>query len=91
MAAAGIVLVCIGLVVLIVWLSVARSPWSGYLTGGLMVASGTGLTLLRRGTEEDFRRSYGEANASRMQRATRGGWLFIVLGAATIAITYLFD
>jgi len=90
LAAAAIVLMMVGIVVLIIWLAVERSPWAGYVTGGLMVASGIGLTFRRRGSDEDLRRVGGEAYATRMRQAARGGWRFIVLGAAIIALTIFF-
>lgn len=90
LAVAVMLLVMIGLAVLIIWLAVERSRWAWYVLGGLMVVSGIGLSLVNRWTDEDLRRAYGEANASRMRRAARGGWSSIVLGAALVALMYFF-
>ena len=91
-----LVLACIlivsgGFAAIIIWQAEAGNISHGttrYLTGGVMVVVGLGLTALHLSvSDERLRMEFGNS-ASQIRKLWRGGWIGALIGAAIIAAEY---
>ena len=81
---ASVLLVSAALAGLVIWYFSPRSIRYG--VGALMVAVGTGFTILHLTVRDEYLdRHFGEPAASRMRQLWRTGWVGVLIGAAMIA------